>query len=265
MKRIIITLFLTLSPVITSSIFSQKIFIDEYMQKIDSLTFQKKCKAAVLKCLSYKKDSIFDVNKIMFKYSFGKITSTEVSQIKKVLEKSGTKKINNHSNIIIHYRDSLYSFEASLRNYKRYIKKHPDNKLSKFTLKSFDSSREKWVKKQKKCIKKINSKFDTDTFYIYNHKYIDLNNFYNFKWIKDRGIFKDRFFNIIYNNQILIIKPDGNYFLSGGHLSKVMLFKLLKSSNWDKYKKDWQNSYTTLHKSGLGFFKAHRIHQSHCF
>lgn len=262
MKRLKITLFLTFFCI---SLFSQKMFIDENMIEIDSLTFNQKCKFNILKCLIYKKDSVFEINKVLYKYSFGKIKPTEAIQLKKLLKNSSSKEINPLSNIIIHYRDSLYNFQSHEKKIKRHFKKHKNIHHSRLTFKSFTSRRKKWIKKQRKCMKKVNDKFSTETFYVYKYDNNAANSYHNLHWIKDRGLFKNKFFNIMYNTNLLVIKPNGDYFSSGGHLSKKMLFKLLKHSDWSSFKKDWKKSYQSLHKEGYGLFKKQKTHQSHCF
>ena len=47
----------------------------------------------------------------------------------------------------------------------------------------------------------------------------------------------------MFNFHLLIIKPDGDYFLSGGHITDKQVGKLLKKADWSKYKNDWKLSF----------------------
>ena len=108
-------------------------------------------------------------------------------------------------------------------------------------------------------------KYNAETFYIYKYDYGSIKTYPDLNWIKDRSIFKNVFFKIMYNSDFLILKPNGDYFLSGGHLDTKMIKTLIKTKNWDEYKKDLENSISAQSKEGIGFFKENTYHKSHCF
>lgn len=87
----------------------------------------------------------------------------------------------------------------------------------------------------------------------------------NLKMIKDRGLLKEKFFPIMYQFTFLVLKSDGEYLLGGWHYEDTDLKKLLKSNDWSKYKKDWEQSVKERH--GKGMFKARDLsnHKKHCF
>lgn len=243
----------------------QKIFIDENMNSIDSIQYINKCKILVLKCLKYKTDSI-EVNKVLYNYSFGRITSTEYKQVKKLLIQNADTLINSNAVILINYRDSLYNFEANKKNYDIHVLKHDSIRHNKFTVKNFETNRKNWIKKQNKCIKKLAKNYNTKTFYVYKYDFGTLKSDEALIWIKDRGIFKNMFFKIQYNYNYLIIKPDGEYFLCGNHFSNINLKFLLKNSDWSKVKLDLQNSYISNSLDGIGTFsEVNGLHIEHCF
>jgi hypothetical protein len=265
MKRIIFYAIISFGINIyaQSSIQKDIIYLDENMSKIDSIIYKKKCKSTVLKCLEYKKDSLFIIHKVLYKYTFGKISKTETIQLKKPL--SINKTFNSQSNIVINYRDSLYDYNARKRNSDRHLKSHDSFKHIALTHKKFNSSRKIWIKQQKKCINKIKNKYNTETFYVYKYDYGSIKHYPDLGWIKDRGNFKTIFFGIMYNFNMLILRPNGEYFLSGGHFSNKMLKNLLKN-DWSQYKKDFNDSYNSQNNKGYGLFKTNSsFHKKHCF
>jgi len=256
--------------------FSQEeIYLDENMKEIDSLQYSKRCTFQIFKCLEYKTDSLI-INKVLYKYSFGKIEPKEYEQIRKLLIRDSKTKIEAESVLVINYYNSINSYNTIYRKHlKNYVK--PDSANSKvtnkyivrhdYTLKDYKKNKMKWVKTKNKCIKRFEKVKNTKILFIYQNSEVPVNSYLNFNWIKDYGLFKNKFFKIKYQNSLLVIKPDGEYFLSGSHFSDKNVNKLLKHSDWTKYKKDWVN---TIHKnlsSGVGMFKRESLyyHKSHCF
>ena len=123
------------------------------------------------------------------------------------------------------------------------------------------------MKIKQKCIAKFEKIENTKVLYLYKHN--DSGNSYdNFKFIKDRGVLKNKFFEIMYNNNLLIIKPDGDYFLSGGHFTNRQLKTLLKNTDRTPFIDDWNESVNKKPINGSGFFKNNErmySHKKHCF
>ncbi len=247
------------------SSYSQKkeYYLDENMKEITPHFYLEKCSSRVLKCLDFKTGKEI-IHKVVFRFKFGSVKKIGYKQIKALLSKTSNKAISLNAIIMITYRDSLYDFKARERNYKKHILKHDSVKHGPFSLRKFDYSRKKWIKRQQKCVKRY-KKLNAETFYIYKYDYGSIKTYPNLHWIKDRGMFKNTFFKIMYNSNFVVIKPNGEYFISGGHLQDKLLKKLVKNSDWTPFKKDWQNSYQSLHREGYGVFEKEHYHKPHCF
>lgn len=254
--------------------FSQeKIYLDENIVKIDSSTYNNKCKNILLKCLEYKSDSLI-MNKVLYKFQFGKLKPDEYNQIKNILSINSDKKIKKDDFIIIKYYDSLLNFKRVNERHIIHLKKAEEqqtelnvrNKYHEFNDKIFIKNRISWIKKTNKCIKRYEKKFQSKAFYIYKDEQNVVDKYENFNWIKDRGVFKHTFFKIMFNYRFVIIKPDGEYFLSGGHLSDKRFEELLKNKDWSKFKQDWNDSYKINILTGKGIFKKVSIDHNtkHC-
>ncbi len=264
-------------------LFSQEstteLYLDENLNKIDSITYSKKCKRILSKCLEYKTDSLI-INKISIKYAFGKLTSSEYNQIKGVITRNSDMKLKQNEVLVIKYYDSLLNFNSVNRRHLNHIKKPktvlPDSLASAKNTKNvfhtfnesiFNENRKKWVKKHKKCIAKNEKKYDMKLIYLYKDEQNVLDQYEDFNWVKDNGVFKNKFFNIMFNFHLLIIKPDGDYFLSGGHITDKQVGKLLKKMDWSEYKNDWKLSFQKQVINGSGLFKKtdSYYHKKHCF
>ena len=170
MKRKIIA-FLTLILFSFNTIYAQdRFYLDENIVEIDSIEFKKKCKIHILKCLTYKTDSV-EVNKVLYNFKFGKLSPIEYEQIKKALIQKSKKHIDDDAVLLVNYRDSLFDFEIRKKKYNIHIQEHKGINHQKFTLETFDKSRKKWILKKQKCSSKIDKKFNTATFYVYNFDY----------------------------------------------------------------------------------------------
>lgn len=232
----------------------EKVFLDENMQEIDSLQFNTICNNHAYKCLAYSSDSIL-VNKVLPKYSFGKITPEEYEQIRSILELDSKTKIAAGSKIIISYSDTLFnketvikkqmsSFTKTKKSNKQSlicngfsISKSPDKTLNKKDFIHFNEKREKYLAK---CIEKFEKQDLVTVNLMYNNKQDGFSYFENVPRLKDRGIFKNTFFKIYKNYNLLILKPDGEYFLSGSFITNKNVQLLLNKEDWTPYKEDLQ-------------------------
>lgn len=258
--------FITLFIFSFIAIYAQdKVYLDENIIEIDAIEFNKKCNIAVLKCLTYKTDSV-EVYKVLYNFYFGKLSPTAYQQIKKTLIQKSGKKIDDNAILLINYRDSLYDFEASKNRFAQHIEQHKDVKHLEFNFNVFDKSRKKWISQQKKCSTKIHKKYNTTTFYVYKYDHGSIADYPDLGWIKDRGVFKNLFFKIQSNYHYLVIKPDGDYFLCGNYFSNSNLKYLLKNKDWTKIKSDLKKSYLSKSSTGVGLFKKElNNHLEHCF
>jgi len=261
----------------THKLYSQEIvFLDENNHPIDRVTYKKKCSEYIIKCQEYVTDSII-VNKALYKYSFGKKTSTEYHQIRNLLMRNSRQVIDSNETILVKFYDSIFSYSTIKRNRETHvIKYHLDSngipeyyrkQIENYTQKDYENSRNKWVKQRNKCIKKFESKYNTSIFHVYKYSEVNPAIYKDFLWIEDNGVFKNVFFQIMRHYDFLVIKSDGEFFLSGSHLSDARLKQLLSDLDWTLIKNDWDKSTQTKTKSGYGFFRKYDpdFHINHCF
>ncbi len=254
-----------------------KVYLDENLTGIDSSTYSRKCRQLLFKCLEFKTDSLV-INKILEKYRFGKLTPIEYDQIKGVITRISKIKIKSDEIIVIKYYDSLLNFSSVNRRHVEHSKPKkatsPDSSNSKkvplhtFNRDIFKKNRKKWVKKNKKCIKRNEDKYNVKIIYLYKAEQDVIDEYAGFNWVKDNGVFKNQFFKIMFNFHLLIIKPNGEYFLSGGHITDKKVGKLLKKADWAEFKNDLKSSYRKHIFKGIGLFKEvdpYYHNTKHCF
>tara|TARA_B100000678_G_scaffold195795_1_gene164207 strand:- start:47128 stop:47979 length:852 start_codon:yes stop_codon:yes gene_type:complete len=259
----------------------ENLYFDETSTQINKAEFTKKCNSSyIYKCISYPTDTLV-INKVFFKYKFGKISPEKFQQIRKLLIKDGKYKIEKNQIIIIKKFDSLYNYEREIeyhkiheKNYKKYkaindslgyekyhIHQHDFNK------KIFQKSLNSWIREKQKCIAKFEKKFHTKVIYLHEDDIEQEENYNNFSWVKDRGIIKRIFFSDNNVHDLLILKPNGEYLLSGGHFIDRYLKKILQNQDWSQFKEDWIKSLEADNPHGKGIFKERRsiYHKKHCF
>lgn len=274
-KYIIFSLFLFIS---FNGICQEKIYLDENMKELDYISYTKKCDAHIYKCIEFKTDT-FAINKMVYKHQFGTITPSEYIQVKSILSKDSKEKIKQNAVIVVKYSDSLYSYNTTKKKHNSLIAFHQKavydtasntmkyHKINykTYNLNTYNKNCKNWLKEQNKCIKKFEKIDNINVIHSYLHKEKNTYNYADFHFVKDRGILKNTFFKIVKNFNVLILKPNGEYFLSGGHLEDKKIKKLLKDSDWSNYIQDWETTVTKYPKSGFGFFKKKLNHETHCF
>ena len=254
---------------ITSTNSQAKVYVDESMNKIDSIQFKKKCNTYILKCLKFTSDSVI-VNKVLHKYSFGVLKKDEHLQLRKFLISDSNLNIDDTKTLLIKFRDTIYSpnslKQINDKHNRECEKENPNISHLNKTLKQYYSERKKWIKSTNKCIKRIEKKLNSKVIHLYKYNKDAVSSYANFVWIKDTGVIKNKFFNIMHNYNLLILKPDGEYFLSGNFISDGQINQLLKNKDWTTFKNDFKSSITKNTTNGKGFFnKKNGIHKSHCF
>lgn len=252
-----------------------ELYLDENMQSLDSLSYEQKCKQIPFKCLKYETDSM-TINKVLTKYTFGKITPVEATQLRKLLMLDSGKTIDENDVILVKYTDSIRNFRTIQKNSVRHTKMHDSiNKASNnyhakhkpYTKAVYSKNIQGYVKRSNKCIKKYERKRPVSVHYVYGDEQNVLKDYDRMTFIKDRGILKTSFFKIVQNYNLLILKPDGEYFLSGGHLIDDTLFELIRKKDWTKFKTDWESTLNVYKINGVGMFKeiGYYDHRKHCF
>ncbi|MEZ4793751.1 MAG: hypothetical protein R2783_09895 [Gelidibacter sp.] len=248
------------------------------MQNIDWAEYDNKCKQQAYKCLKYQTDSI-TLYKVLFKYRFGKIDVQEYNQIKNLVTGSKSN-IGTDIVLVIKYIDSLRDYEGFKRQHLTHVKIH--DSISKieslgnrpqmikhwaYNYKMYKRNKKRWIKSSKKCVKKFEKNLPVDVSYVYNFNQDNLADYEGLNLIKDRGALRVKFFNIKNNFNLLILKPDGEYFLSGDHMSDESLKRLIKNKDWSSYKSDWNATINTYKVNGTGMFRSYSLyyHKDHCF
>jgi hypothetical protein len=261
-------------------LFSQiEVHIDEDLKEINLEDYNKKCYSEIFKCSTYKTDSI-KINKVLFRYAFGKLNKERRKELNELLSNKSSVKIDSNRTLIITYNDTLFGLYSRLAYRKKLLisqeKTNLERKNSgespikfinrKLTPKTYLKSIKKNEKKLKKCISKANEKYNTDVFFFYKNDKDYLKDIEFTNWIQDTGLIKDTFFKIANRNNFVILKPNGDYFLSEPRLSDNRLISLLKNNDWSQYKLDWENSIAANSKTGIGFFKREKTSLlTHCF
>lgn len=268
-KKLVITTILFISHQITSQNTFHYYYLDENNNEIDYSTYQKKCNIYFFKCLDYETDTLV-LKKVLYKYQFGKLTNDELSQIKAIAKSDYNMHINNDETIVVKFRDTIESFSTKLKRYEAHVREHESRNIkhSPFNKKIHLSRTNRWAKEKNKCIKRLKKKYPISFLYVFNVDKGGVNDYTDFKWLKDkRNIFKNRFFEIIYNYNLLIIKPDGQYFMSGGHLSDKNFRKLIEDDNWSQYINEYNTFKNKYPVNGYGIFRKPTgiKHISHCF
>lgn len=275
MPKGVIIIFIFLFPFfIVSQTNVKSFFLDENNKEIDSLTYSKKCNTYYFKCLDYNTDTL-KLKKVLYRFSFGKLKEDEINQIRNLLKSDLNFNLKEGESLVVKFRDTILAFPEILKRYEAHVKIHESRntmgsyvKHKAFNKKIHKSRIKHWVKEKNKCFKKFKKKFPVNFLYVYKHDKGGVKEYENFSWNEDiRKLLKNRFFKIMYNYNLLVIKPDGNYFLSGGHFSDNNLKKLLEVSDWSKFLSDFNAFKNKYPNKGFGIFKKPigYTHISHCF
>lgn len=283
-RKLALTCLLSLITYVCA-IAQKEIYLDENNKSVNRTNYLQKCKAQIFKCYTYSTDSI-KVNKVLHKFGFGKITPTEASQLRLLLSQRTKSEIDSSATLVITYRDTLFGFEHRLARHEKHLRQVKEGSYEEppmpeisgnvkvrpirhnhkpYTRKKFNKTINAAVKKMNKCSKKTERKFNSRVFYTYKYDKGFLKD-HPKHWVKDNGVIKSSFFKIMYESHLVILRPNGEYFLGGSHLSDEHFKKLLKTKNWSLFERDWKNSMQSNSKEGLGIFKRnYGLHQQHCF
>lgn len=264
------------------------IYLDQDSKLISLNEFKKKCKQHIYKCLKYKSDSLI-VNKIHAKYAFGNMPIESYEKIRLTLIKDSDINIPKDKTIVINYVDTIANYNSYLKHYEAYHKKEfandssyinslsttikvnnkairPPYRREPISYKKHTKRAHAYMDRVAKCTKKLEKKTNVSISHIYN---VNLPKNYSIdqvNWIKDSGFFKDNYFEMIYRTRFMVIKPNGEYFLSGTMLSYETMKKFLKSKDWSSYKKELELSHHESNINGFGTFKKkHYYNTLFCF
>jgi hypothetical protein len=264
MKRKITLMFILFYSCL---LFSQKkVYLDEVLKPIDSTLHSKKCRSFFFACTSYTKDgTLFVVAN--FNYKIGKLTKEAHSQVLSVIKLQTKQKINTTTdNILIRFADTLFDYKTIKRKHEFHLKQYkPDpilinGKEIVFKEKVFNKTEYQKVVnnrniKIEKCNKIYSKKGNLNFFYFYDHSIGDSKNLESNLWIKDKGLLKNFFFKKTNAYIFLILKPNGDYFLSDRNVTNRMIRKLLKHKNWEPYIADLKKTYEFKDRNRVGLFR----------
>lgn len=273
-------------------------FLDENSKGITEKKFNDKCGAAVFYCKRFDKENMI-IFKVYERMSFGKISSKEYNQIRVYLNRKSIKKVPENHKILIHYEEQLVGFKESyencnlindkslkenfeafnkqakangeypfesIKNFQRFLRSH---RLEFHNEEKFNEEVETYAKQQNNCIKKIETKFETPVYYMVkdNFNYPLKND--HFTWVEDGGAVYNTFVKKSPDTDLIIIKPNGEYFIKSDFLPDFILNKILKSKNWNKLKNDWNNSKLINHPYGIGIVeditRPYEFYTSNCY
>lgn len=240
------------------SLFSQTntakdtLYLDENKNEISQAVFKKKCNAAVFNCQITESDSL-TTQRIFYNFYFGKISINEFNNIRLHFNKKIDTKINMSESILIYHRDKLLSFKEGRR-----LDSLNSTKSEKITEKKYQKHKNRhddiirhWNKSRSKISKEVKKNHNTSTLFVANKNYgYELENEY-FKWIIDDFSFLEN----SYYQSIIILKPNGDYFISFGRISASNLFNIIKSNSWLDYQSDFEKSVKTNYSVGYGIVK----------
>lgn len=262
------------------------VYLDENNQEISLKEFKKKCGSSHLyDCLTYTKDNVV-LSQVLYAYQFGKISSQEYEQLRKLINKDAGINIQPNQMIVVKKYDSIFSYEREVELHKKHIKHYQAVKVEvdsvnkiypkkrKLLLKPHDWNKEifdnivtNWTNNVNSCIKKYEDKFNLKIVFFHMDKKSLEKEYKDFNWLKDRGIINDIFFKYAKLHHTLILKPDGEYFLSGGHFKTHYYKRLLRNKDWSRYKRDYEKSLNGDYPNGKGMFRFDYSDHSHnyCF
>jgi len=262
MKKFILLLFLTFLNY--SFLFAQKItskdtiYIDEFKTFIEKDLALKKCKSNTFYCRVKEYDSIVTYN-VYYKYFFGKLKKTEYIQYLSILKNRISVQIDTNSVIVINYKKTLDSYNNYINildSLNRISSKiNEERKIKSVNERAFKSYNKQYIKKQKHCLKKIKKIDNITSIYLYSIKNDRKKNVGVFEWRRDYNkTFMKRFFGKESKFNLLILRPDGSFFLkskkaSYHDFSEDDVFDLLKNNDWNGFLNEWDFRLKKLSKS----------------
>ena len=254
-------------------------YLDENLKNTTEEEYQKSSWKSLNKKSSYTKDSTV-IHLIQLRSEFGKLNTTENLQIRNHITKI-TKTLVDGT-ILINYYPELKSISQTQEHYNNYIKANVTrmtidslnthistrwhkNKTLK-TLSTINSDRKKWITKTTKCLNKFTNKTNAKTYFIYKNENNALEDYTDLLTYKDTGLLESVFFKIPHQYQLLILKPNGEYFLTDMTIKDKTINFLLKKDDWTQIKNQYHKTLTKHIYKGIGHFERFKYEDSvNCF
>ncbi|OIQ36917.1 MAG: hypothetical protein BM563_09675 [Bacteroidetes bacterium MedPE-SWsnd-G1] len=273
-------------------------YLDEKSKGITEKIFNTKCSAAVFYCKRFDREDMI-IFKVYERISFGKITPKEYNQLRIYLNRKSIKQTPENHKILIHYENQLVGFKESVENcnlyngkslkenfdsfnkqakangeypfesikeFQRYVRNH---RLEFHDEEKYNQEVATYAKQQNNCIKRIETKFETPVYYMVGDNFnYPIKNEY-FTWVVDQKVVKNTFMKANPDADLIVIKPNGEYFIKSDFLPDFVLNKLLKKENWKQYKSEWVSSKLTQHPFGVGIVedivRPYEFYTSNCY
>ncbi len=258
-KILILLSFLSSQFIIGQSNFvKDTIYIDEFKKLSSKELTLKKCASNVFHCRLIAYDSIVAYH-AYHKYIFGNIPAPKLKQYHSILKNRMNIALDTNAILVIDYRKYISNFKS----YKKFIDSlhrngHEGSKNTHVILnqKQFERRKKVWYKKKVKCSRKIQKIKNTKVIDIYSsNKGVDLSSEnYRFMVQDFNEVFQNNFFLEKGLYKLLILKPNGDYFLKSiqsrqTDFTEKDIFDLLKSENWKSYQNEWNKRIKNLEKS----------------
>lgn len=257
----------TLIYLCSFSLFSQEVqkdtlYLDQNLVPISKTLFKTRSNSVIFHSRNYEKDSVIE-SRLHYHLYFGKMSLKDVNGILTNFNEKSNEKIEKDKTLLIYHYETLFGYEDVLKRREESFYKFINSKdskrvslnnryvkprLKKYTKKDYLSKIKKSAKKNSKIIKKVSERFNTTTIHVVrNNKGYPLKNKY-FTWIEDStSTFQNK-----YHGTIMVLRPNGNYFIRYGHLIKEKIYTILEEDNWSSFYKDWGKSIKSNSSNGFG-------------
>lgn len=231
------------------SISQDVVYLDHNLNQITEIEYENLRHHRICYRFTHKTDSV-TYKKIGLRHKFGKLPPKKLEQLKLYISSRSKTKLNEDELILIAHIDSLHDYSSYVRNF---IRTHPDNfnpslkvkriysekrksefpnaRLYMLEKDEFIKSENKRFKRNVKCKNQIQKQYPVQVFYSYSEKFRSEPFPDELNWIPDNGIFKSQFFPFEHYGKVIIIKPNGEYFVSSSLNSKLEKV-LIKKQNW---------------------------------
>ena len=227
-----------------------RIYLDKDNNLIPMVEYVQKCNSFLYKCSQKENDSLL-INTAFLQFQFGKLSIKENSQLRKYLAKKMNNKNLLNAAIIINHKKELLGFHKIPVNDTLTHGRFPTTE-EQFNLRNLNIDN---YKKKCSALMSSNNAITLNT-YIKNSEYTFNNKSYN--WYKVNmlaSIFKNK-------SGVLILKPDGEYFLNQGFMLNDYAKTLLSNYDWKQHINHYKNALSNYLKKRTSFYKFERKRQS---
>lgn len=233
------------------------LYINYDLQEISEDEFKSLTKSRSITSYIHQKDTI-TIKKIGLKHWFGQLDSIQYNKIRNYINFKSKNQLKKDDYIVIALIDTLHSYDSYVKNFIRNYRYNPERhkhlevseihntKIIRRELlrnkNDFLSFVDKKMKNTIACKNRIEKKYNAKVYHIYNEKYNEKPLNPELDWLDNYAVFKDLFFPFEYRNKVIIIKPDGAFFVTSSYSLRLEK-ALIKHKNWNKYEKKLHKIY----------------------